>query len=419
MKVLKAGSRRTVPSGRGSDSDGDATGTLPRLSTLALAGVAGLAAVWAVASLWFPFGWDQGIHASVGDVIVRGGMPYRDGWDVKGPLTYYVFALAQALFGRHMWGIRILDLLLLAGGAEALRRLVSRRASPAAGVWTALAFVLWYASLTWFYLSQPDGWAALIVAVAVGPLLARDDPPASGRLFIAGFLIGACALLKPFYGAFGAVPAVHALAFRRALGWDGVAGRWLLFAAALLVAPALMAALFVARGAWDELLAVQLRYNLEVYSGLEAFGPVDAVRSLLEYAGTGATALVLPPALLGLWALWRSQRPAAVGLGAWVAVALFCVTIQGKFWTYHWIPLYPPLAALGGIGLWSLAIGLRGSDAERRTGAGGAFAAIATALLLLQVAPYPARDVVRWAGLVSGRNPPGTYYRGFAEWRYV
>jgi hypothetical protein len=54
-----------------------------------LAASVDLTFLWAIASLWFPFRWDHGIMASVGDTIVRGGMPYRDAWDMKGhPQAY-------------------------------------------------------------------------------------------------------------------------------------------------------------------------------------------------------------------------------------------------------------------------------------------------------------------------------------------
>jgi hypothetical protein len=59
-----------------------------------------LAGAWVVMSFTYPFGWDQGLFAWVGDAIVRGGLPYRDAWDFKGPLLYYVYALAQWLFRR-------------------------------------------------------------------------------------------------------------------------------------------------------------------------------------------------------------------------------------------------------------------------------------------------------------------------------
>ena len=45
--------------------------------------------------------------------VNRGGVPYRDGWDTKGPLTYYVLAVSQVLFGANQWGIRLVDFALL------------------------------------------------------------------------------------------------------------------------------------------------------------------------------------------------------------------------------------------------------------------------------------------------------------------
>ena len=71
----------------------------------------------------WPFGLDQGIFAWVGDTVLRGGWPYRDAWEIKGPVTHFFYALAQALFGRDVWGLRVLDLSLLAEAAVAVRDL--------------------------------------------------------------------------------------------------------------------------------------------------------------------------------------------------------------------------------------------------------------------------------------------------------
>ena len=38
----------------------------------------GFVLLWALASLRWPFGLDQGIFAWVGDTVLRGGWPYRD-----------------------------------------------------------------------------------------------------------------------------------------------------------------------------------------------------------------------------------------------------------------------------------------------------------------------------------------------------
>ena len=51
-------------------------------------GLAALAllAAWAAIYLSWPFGQDQSAFAWVADAILRGGLPYRDAWEVKGPL---------------------------------------------------------------------------------------------------------------------------------------------------------------------------------------------------------------------------------------------------------------------------------------------------------------------------------------------
>ena len=76
---------------------------------------------YAAMSLRWPFNWDHGIFAWIAETIVHGGLPYRDAWDVKGPLTFYTFALVRAVTGRGMWGIRLFDLVVVAAGRSPRR----------------------------------------------------------------------------------------------------------------------------------------------------------------------------------------------------------------------------------------------------------------------------------------------------------
>src|SRR3954464_9636902 len=70
---------------------------------------------WAVVALsalqilLFGFGRDQGIYAVVGDAMLDGKMPYRDVWDFKPPGIFFVFAFAEALFGKAMASIRLVE----------------------------------------------------------------------------------------------------------------------------------------------------------------------------------------------------------------------------------------------------------------------------------------------------------------------
>src|SRR5690349_4238038 len=74
--------------------------------------VTGLAALQI---LVFSFGRDQGIYAVVADGLLHGKLPYRDLWDFKPPGIFFVYALAQALFGKSMLAPRLLEVLGLIG----------------------------------------------------------------------------------------------------------------------------------------------------------------------------------------------------------------------------------------------------------------------------------------------------------------
>src|SRR5262245_49611640 len=223
-----------------------------------LASLCVLAVIWAIASVWLPFGWDQGIMASVGDTIVRGGMPYRDAWDMKGPLAFYGYALAQWIFGRNMWAIRMLDLLLLGAATVTLARMVARMTSPKVGVWAAVAFVLWYGSLTWFFVSQPDGWVAMLSLMAVAPFATQPPRLTFRGMAWSGLLIGCCALIKPFYAGLLVAPALFAASSRESVSRKSAA---VFVAGASAAVPALLViGWFWHRGALDSLIEVHFSY---------------------------------------------------------------------------------------------------------------------------------------------------------------
>lgn len=52
-----------------------------------------------------PFHTDGGFYAYFGRAILHGQIPYRDVWDDKPPLGYYLNALGQWVFGQDAWGV--------------------------------------------------------------------------------------------------------------------------------------------------------------------------------------------------------------------------------------------------------------------------------------------------------------------------
>jgi len=390
--------------------------SLPARAIFACA--AALTATWLCASFWFPFGWDQGFFASVGDVIVRGGMPYRDGWEIKGPLTYYLFALAQWIFGRHMWSIRVFDLPLLIAGMALLGAAVARLTSRLVGWWAAMVFAFWVGSLTWFHAAQPDGWVANLVILAAAPLLAKKSP--ARQVVLSGTLIGLAALVKPLYLAFLAVPLVW-IAAQPARRLGARLAQAASTVGAALVPPLLAAAWFAWRGALRDLIDVHLLYNIRVYSG--GSSPVlGMAKSLLRYFLAAPVVFALPVIATGAYILWRSRSSAALPLLTWVAVAAACVAAQGKFYKYHWIPLFPPLVILGAVGFHALLAAMSGkTDAQpgkpRRLLCAAVLSLAAFAVLRLAI--VPASAVAEWLQLITGRISSDRYYAAHTAGGFV
>jgi hypothetical protein len=123
-------------------------------------------------------------------------------------------------------------------------------------------------------------------------------------------------------------------------------------------------------------------------------------------------ALVIPAAVVGLAWLWRTDRRAALLLGAWAGGALLGIASQRRYWAYHWHPVYWSLGPLAATGFVVIARQLRGTA---RTFVGPLLVRASVAMLLF-VLVLPLQVHVRdWLGLVSGRLSHEDYLAQFEE----
>ena len=391
----------------------------PAAARLALGAVWALAAAWAVVSLSWPAGFDHGLYAWTGDVVARGGMVYRDAWDMHGPLVAYLYALPQALVGRHFWGVRVLDLAVLAVGAWGCAALAARagtRRAPAAASWMAAVLTLAYASQTFNNTAQPDGWVALTVGALLAPVAVAARPRLRW-MAVAGAAAGLFALVKPFYGVFVLVPlVVHVLRV-----WPDRRAALLALATAFvasLVPIALMVAWFAHRGALDALLEVHVRYTALVYNG-GGLHLTERVRGVTDHFLKAKIEPVAAPAMLaGIVALWRGgRRPLLAGLLTWLALAFFVVLLQNKYYEYHWLVILPPGLVLAAHGVLA-ALGDRADGGDRAGGVDRAGRTLALALVAVVVARAAVRPVFyvqQWASYAAGRTGAHFYFHDFRD----
>lgn len=324
-------------------------------------------------ALLYPFGRDQSVFAYVGSVIARGGMPYRDAWDVKPPVIYLLYAGLVRLAGgtgeRLTLLVHLVDW-LLAGVTGALlvrlARFFRNDDAPMVGIAAAGWFAALYLQGGFWGLAQTETWSTpLVLGATIQLLRISDGEGSSGGWLLAGLLAGVAAVLK-FTTLLPLFPFVI-LAVRS--GSRGKGQRWGLFC--LVLGAAIPAAASFgwlwSAGAWSAFLDVQ-RGFVAPYSRLNGGGLGLRAWNLVRYTGpwllhSWLAVLAAAPAPLCLDG-WRNGRRNVAG--AWLLAGLFAVWIQNKYFGYHWQTALPPLALLAAAGGSTLAVRLRSQSPATR-----------------------------------------------------
>jgi len=335
------------------------------------AAIAGLAALSVgLPQVWYPLWFDQGAFAACGDILRQGGVFLRDCWDVRGPLTPALYALAIAINPTPV-AIFAFNLAWQAASAGLLGILAWRIFGSALAGWVAGA-LLWLtmATLNYWSVGQAEGFANLGFIAATACAWEAAQPRTGRRLgwaLAAGALAGALFWFKYPFALYGPILA----------GWLWLRRRDRLAVAGMAVGGLLALALgglyFALGGALGE-LALHLRYavaNFHERPLAERWAWLTSVFwvEITTFAQVGSTPTAgfkdtvpqvyllgrgypffLLLAALGATGLFRrAERGAGERLTAlWLLTALALNLWQGHSYRYHFIIWLPPLALLAG-----------------------------------------------------------------------
>ena len=219
---------------------------------------------------------DEFFFSVIAGQWLHGGMPYVTAFDVKPPGIFFIYAVAQALFGASYATIKGLEIVAVAAGAGALFVMLSAAGLKRLAAWSAVLYPV--------YTLAFDGTAAVNMLVQLpfiiatfGAVIAATAADASLRrrlagAFFAGLAIGAAGMIKQT-AVFEATAAFLLLAV---YGTGGLRLKMLALFVAGAAVPALgFAAYFLAVGHFSEMvrdvvvLALQ-RTDADVVS---AYGP--------------------------------------------------------------------------------------------------------------------------------------------------
>jgi hypothetical protein len=322
---------------------------------LAVAAFAGIAlAAMAPGIVTYPPTRDSGVFLYAGQRVLQGDIPYRDFWDHKGPLVYYIDALGLLLGGGSMTGVWTLEFVALV--AAAALGFLSMRSSlgdvPAflAGAISlvSLAFVLGRGNFTEEYALPFQFLILLLFERAV-----RSSRPGA-PLFGLGLAAGACFLLRPNCLALpaAAIVCLTAKGVRERKVLDGVRQSGAVVGGAVLIVG--LAGLFLVwHSAIDEAVDAVFRYNL-VYISHSLEDRVDAVLDGLSFvapSGIGVFGILAWGLAVrqGTEPRGRGTVPAAVTMAVVaLPLELLLTAVAGRSYDHYYISWLPALAVLNG-----------------------------------------------------------------------
>lgn len=299
---------------------------------------------------------DEGVYALVADEVLAGHLPYTTAFEHKPPAIYYLFALAQAAFGKDFVAIRLLGSACVALSAWALACSALRLGvRPLCAAVTAVAFLL----LT----LANGGLATNAEVVMMAPahlgltalLCALPGTTVSQRrawLFAAGALMATAVMVKLMIAVELPAMVLIWLLGSRAIageGWRRRAVRelWWLAAGFGLTGAAWIAPHVVeGHGAllWRNLIEFNFAYAATT-------ADIDLVSrsttGLVPFAGIGAVVAVGGLRSRGM--LGHLPAAAAIGCLAWLGACSFEVGLTGRYHDHYFLVLSGPLALLLGV----------------------------------------------------------------------
>ena len=230
---------------------------------------------------------DPSVYLYVGQTLLDGGAPYQDAWDHKQPLAFFLYALALILSPASLWGIWVLELVMLSTAGVLAYLLLVKITRPAmSGLSVALGMfglvpILWGYSIEELSLV----FQVFILFAFARYLLASRNRTRAALAFSMGAAAGILFFLKQSLIAPALAVSLYLL-IHLLMRWEArklahlasLAGGFLLICG-------LVGFYLWSQGAVESYISAAVTFNLG-YAGLGLLERFNAVLDALEYMGS-------------------------------------------------------------------------------------------------------------------------------------
>lgn len=306
---------------------------------------------------------DVGVFAYIGERILHGEMPYRDMWDHKSPLLYYVFALLFGVFGTNLTIIAVTETIWITVTAFFIYKVARKHVSEIPAICSAIIFTI-YVGVT--YIAEGFGmtetYALLPSVLAVYFYLEFLHKRNTVALFVSGMMVSVAFLFRQTAGVLGPVLLLFVLQhfFKNTKSQRLSVQSFVL---GILAPVSLVFAFFYVHGSLEEFISQVFTYNFIYSEGTDVsfitsistlVAEVEKVFNkwplLLILAVTGVIISVI-----NLYTFVTRQAKESVHfeilLVMWFVVDLFAIMFSGRYYTHYSVQLIASAALLAGVAI--------------------------------------------------------------------
>jgi hypothetical protein len=302
-----------------------------------------------LALVWMqPIHIDSGVFFYAGQVIARGGAPYVDVWEHKGPLLFLLNALGYSVLP-GIRGVYLLEGILLAGALLASlyvwQRSIDYRLASLTGIFFVVSYLLVFDrgnySETWQVPFNLIAYSFLAGWILNRQGIVATGPSTRATALLIGVAGGVAAMIRVNNGLGVATAACILVLFANRERFS--AAGWVMAGGLLVVVPVM--GYIVTAGAASAMIDQYLNYNFAYVSGNGLSQRLSLIRSFIPRIWELPLWYMLPIAILVLFS--RNGAPASPVALALLSLAVLAdglgVLSAGRDYTHYLIMLVPAL----------------------------------------------------------------------------
>ncbi len=314
---------------------------------------------------------DNSMFLYMGEGIINGDVPYRDNFDMKPPGIFFIYAFVAKVFGYTIKGVYFFDLLWALITILAIWKLTKYLFGSRVGLIAGFLYGFLYFTYgnVWYY-GQAEAFSNLPIVLGIYFFFLAQDKGKKAFFFFSGLFLGIAFLIKfPLILGIMFLLLFVFLKKSRIIKTKEKTIYFFMFIFGFFVLFIPVMVYFIFHNALSKMI-----YTLFVYTPQYARTMNIAYTGFLQkinfslgksfeffFIYTGPLAVF---SLFGIFGFFTNnfmnkeigdgfhiKQNRKLFLCGWYMLCCLNVAIQGKFFDYHWVPVYVPLSIISSLGI--------------------------------------------------------------------